>query len=202
MRTSKNLDHHITIYPTDTVWGLGAPLDSQKACQRVGHIKGHPSGRPTSILFAHPQQVLESFALPRFITVAFLQEFFALETTLGLPLKLAQRKIPPWVTGGSDWVGVRCLEFPWIAAMITRAGGPVTTTSLNLQGRPTCLNFEGAQRFRQAHCPEAQLLEGDGRPLSGQASTIAVLQFGPGASLNIRYLRRGKYSAQVELLFK
>ena len=187
-------DHQIHLYPTDTVWGIGASLTSQRAHSKIATIKGHTPGKPLSILFARVEEVMQNFELPGFMDAAFLRELFSLEVTLGLPLSQAGIDIPPWIVGESSWVGVRCLEYPWVRDITERAGGPVSTTSLNLSGQAPCVDFSCAQTFLQTHCPDARLWRGDGQKLSGVSSTIVTLS-------DLSLLREGRHSAAIKKLF-
>ncbi len=188
------MQHQLHIYPTDTLWGIGAPLSSRQKHLEIAKIKGHAPDKPLSILFSRVEAVRQNFELPEFMDAAFLRKLFALEITLGLSLTRARMDIPPWITGTSEWVGVRCLEYPWIREITERAGGPVTSTSLNLSGQAPCLDLNCAQNFCRTHCPDARLWRGEGQKLSGVSSTIVLLS-------GLDFLRRGRHSAAIKNLF-
>ena len=185
----------IYIYPTDTVWGIGASIYDQKASLAVHRIKKSDQSKPLSILFADCQSVIQHFKLPQFIDLQLLKTLFSLETTLGLPLSCARLHLPSWVVQESGWVGIRCLEFPWIKEMLGVAKDPISTTSLNLAGESPCNDLTSAKNFFKRHCPEAHFFSGGPPPPSGASSTI-VLYGGD----TFKLMRRGRKFKEIDRL--
>ena len=61
----------VYLYPTDTVWGIGAPMENQQACLRVEEIKKSSSTKPISLLFSSPHEVLSFLSFPVLWTSLF-----------------------------------------------------------------------------------------------------------------------------------
>jgi len=189
------------IYPTDTVWGIGGDCKSFEVYKRISEIKKRSLDVPISILFSNIKEIRQYFSLPNHLSPSFLEEFFKLETTIGLPLKLIRpekkNSIPPWIYSSSSWVGVRCLDYPWINNLTQLVNGPILTTSLNLRGLPPITSYNEAAQFHKDFAPEAKFVSSqDKTPLSGTPSSIYVLQ----ENETFRILRPGRYQEELEKL--
>ena len=80
-------DESVFIYPTDTVWGIGASIRSKAAREKINVIKRSPDDKPLSIMFTDIKTLYNSFNFPDGMSVSWLRNFFKLESTLGLPLE-------------------------------------------------------------------------------------------------------------------
>lgn len=169
-------DESVFIYPTDTVWGIGASIRSKAAREKINLIKRSPDDKPLSIMFTDISTLYNSFNFPDGITVSWLRNFFKLESTLGVPLKISKISIPPWVTAKSELVSVRCLEFPALKEIGQELGAPFFTTSLNLAGEPPITNYEDAVDFQKAHASDCEIFGDSTHDLSGRSSTIVFLR--------------------------
>lgn len=119
-------DGGVVLYPTDTVYGLGANIFDANAVRRVFEIKQRSLLKPLSIL-VHD---VESIDLVAKVSLSQKQ---AITSHLPGPYTfiLNKRKIVPRaVTGGLANVGVRVPDCP-IACSLARIF-PITTTSANL----------------------------------------------------------------------
>lgn len=175
-------DESVFIYPTDTVWGIGASIRSKAAREKINVIKRSPDDKPLSIMFTDINTLYKSFNFPDGITVSWLRNFFKLESTLGLPLKISKISIPSWVTAKSDLVSVRCLEFPALKSISQDLGAPFFTTSLNLAGEPPITSYEDAVKFQKEHAQGCEIFGDSTHDLSGRSSTIVFLR---GSSFEI-----------------
>lgn len=185
----------VFIYPTDTVWGIGCSIYSESGYERIAEIKLTSKSKPLSIMFASADEVIESFRLPEEITKSWLEEFFKLETTLGIPLSLAKIRVPKWATGESDFVSIRCLSTPVIQIIHDEIKAPFFSTSLNLTGEPPITKTEGAKKFHQQYASETILIEStDDKDLSGTSSTIVFIT----ESLNFEIKREGRKIHEVK----
>lgn len=192
-----NSSDKIFIYPTDTVWGIGSSIYSKVGYEKIAEIKKSSTDKPLSIMFSSVEDVIRSFELPKDLSVEWLREFFLLETTLGLPLKLAKIKIPQWATGESTYVSLRCLETNAVQAIYNEIQKPFFTTSLNISGFSPITNFNEAIEFQEKYAPDAQLITSnlDQNPcLSGSSSTIIFFN----ENLKYEIKREGKRIEDVK----
>ena len=163
----------VIIYPTDTVWGIGGCILSKKNYDEINIIKKINTNKPVSILFSCIDHIREYFELPKIISDDWMESFFNLETTLGLPIEWAKKDIPSWIFQESDFVCIRCLQGSFFKDLVDGLKGKaVITTSLNLSGEEPILNKADAQAFHEKHAPSASIVYSDQLVLSGHSSTI------------------------------
>lgn len=187
----------IFIYPTDTVWGIGCSIYSEMGHAKIAEIKKTSKNKPLSIMFSTIEELTKSFEFPSQITLSWLKEFFALETTLGFPLKASKIRIPKWVTGDSEFVSLRCLETDAVKNIYQQINSPFFTTSLNISGEPPITDSNEALQFQKLHAPAAQFIKRaskSGAQLSGAGSTIVFFS----ENLNYEIKREGKRIEEVK----
>lgn len=125
--------------PTDTFYGLSADPFNLAAIERVFQIKGRPESRALPILVNSVEQAV---TLARDIPDAFLtlaSRFWPGALTLVVE---ATHRLPLKVTGNSGRVALRWADSRIATALIEAVGGPVTGTSANLSGHPSCTNAD------------------------------------------------------------
>ena len=132
----------VVVFPTDTLYGLGADVFSLPALQRIFAIKGRPAELALPVLVAGLDQV-ESVALMMSNQAQELAERF-----WPGPLTLVMRRspqLPDLVTGGADTVAVRMPAHRIPLALARRLGRPITGTSANLSGQPDLLDLDSIE---------------------------------------------------------
>jgi L-threonylcarbamoyladenylate synthase len=125
----------VVAIPTDTFYGLSADPFNLAAIERVFQIKGRPENRALPILVDSIEQAVE---LSRDVPDAFLtlaQKFWPGALTIVVE---ATHRLPLKVTGNSGRVALRWADSRIATALIGAVGGPVTGTSANLSGHPSC----------------------------------------------------------------
>lgn len=162
----------VFIYPTDTVWGIGASIYSESGFKRIAEIKKTSEDKPLSVMFTDINTLYKSFNFPESMGLSWLRQFFKLESTLAVPRKIAKISIPSWVTGKSELVSIRCLDEAVLKEITEALKSPFFTTSLNLTGAPPIVNFEEAKAFQKLHAPDAEFFGDNSHNLSGRSSTI------------------------------
>lgn len=172
----KLTNESVIIYPTDTVWGIGASIYSQSAKSKIATIKRTSEDKPLSIMFTDIKVLYNSFNFPDVMSLSWLRNYFKLESTLAVPLKIARISIPSWIVGKSDLVSVRCLENPTLKEIGESLKAPFITTSLNLTGEPAIINYQDAKQFQMAYAPEAEFFGDSSHNLSGRSSTIVFFR--------------------------
>lgn len=141
----------VIVYPTDTVYGLGANACDEWAVEQVFKIKNRPLSKPLPIMARNMKWVKElAFVPPKLERV--LEEIWLapLEvdhpenfsgrsrtltgpsaTTVVLPKKSV---IPKIITAGHKTVGIRIPNYPFIDKLLGKFGYPITATSANISG--------------------------------------------------------------------
>jgi L-threonylcarbamoyladenylate synthase len=127
----------VVAIPTDTFYGLSADPFNLAAIERVFQIKGRPENRALPILV---DSIKQGVSLARDVPDAFLtlaHKFWPGALTIVVE---ATHRLPLKVTGNSGRVALRWADSRITTALIGAVGGPVTGTSANLSGHPSCSN--------------------------------------------------------------
>lgn len=120
-------------FPTETVYGLGAPVFSHDAIQKIFSIKGRPQDNPLIVHVATIEDVGQ-------IAQDLPPSFFELADRFWPgPLTLVVKKrpeVPSIVSAGLSTIAVRMPSHQMALALI-QAVGPIAAPSANLSGRPS-----------------------------------------------------------------
>jgi L-threonylcarbamoyladenylate synthase len=122
----------IVVYPTETLYALGARADDAGALKRLALAKLRPEGKPLPLLAADLEQVLQVARLEGGAARA-AERFWPGPLTLVLP---AAPGLDAAVTAGSGTVGIRIPGSPIARALASRAGFALVSTSANPAGGP------------------------------------------------------------------
>lgn len=156
--------------PTDTVYGLAADPFNLSAVEEIYRVKGRPEARALPILVnSLDQAMLLSREAPKnFLRLA--HEYWPGALTLVVD---AAQRLPLKVTANTGRVALRWPRSPIVSGLIDEFDGPITGTSANISGHPSCVS--GAQVLEQLGTRLSLILDaGDtGVALS---STIVVLR--------------------------
>ena len=117
-------------FPTDTVYGVGAPARDATAVLRLYALKRRPRAQAIPLLIADAADLaLVAADVP---TLALrLARLWPGALTLILP---AAPKLPPELLAGGATVAVRLPDHAWLRGLIGALGGPLAATSANLHG--------------------------------------------------------------------
>lgn len=134
----------VIVYPTDTVYGLGANVCDWHAVEQIFKIKNRPLTKPLPIIVRNMVWVRElAFVPPKLeskleeiwpvrFSEAGIQASKPGPTTIILPRRDI---IPKIVTAGHKTVGIRIADYLFIDKLLGRFGYPLTATSANISGR-------------------------------------------------------------------
>ncbi len=126
----------LVVFPTETVYGLGADGSCAEAARRIYEAKGRPSDNPLILHIATPEdasQVAYTNAVYDALASAFMPG------PLTVILK-AKETVPPTVRGGLSTVAVRCPSHPIAHRLIEYSGVPIAAPSANRSGSPSPTN--------------------------------------------------------------
>jgi len=120
----------VVVYPTDTLYGLGANALDKGAVKRVFEIKGRKFNKPISIAFSSLEQA-KKYVKFNYTALKLAKKFLPGPLTLILPLK---KKLPENLTQGKNEIGIRIPDNKIALELIKKSGVPITATSANLSG--------------------------------------------------------------------
>ena len=128
----------LVVFPTETVYGLGANALDSSAAMKIYAAKGRPSDNPLIVHIASPNEADKyAYTSPEFERLA--KAFMPGPITVIMPKKDC---IPSTVTGGLDSVGIRCPENEIARKLIKAASVPIAAPSANISGKPSPTNAE------------------------------------------------------------
>ncbi len=128
----------LVVFPTETVYGLGANCLDADAVEKIFKVKKRPANNP---LIAHISDVSMLDIVAREVDDSLYPLFSAFwpgALTVVLP---KTKDVPDIVTAGGDTVAVRCPSHPIASELIRLAGVPIVAPSANLSGRPSPTAF-------------------------------------------------------------
>jgi len=179
------------LYPTDTVYGLGANALSKKAIKNVYKIKGRSFKSPISIAVSS-FKMLEKYTKlkpdDKKIILRFKKNgLFPGPTTL----LLKKKGLPSILTNGSLLVGVRIPINEKCLKIIRSFGKPITSTSANLSGDVSAKSLKSVNPVIKK-LVDFQI---DGRCVYKKESTIIDLE-------NRKIVRKGACWRQAQRLLR
>ncbi len=157
LRTGK-----LVVYPTDTVYGLGADATNSAAIDLVYRVKQRPREQPISVLVADFEM------LYRYAKVSQEQKKTLEEKLPGPYTFILEPKQKMPVSNGN--IGFRIPKH-WCTKIAKEFGKPITTTSANIHGRETPSTIT---ELRKTFGDSVEVYV-DGGKLSGKPSTVIDL---------------------------
>lgn len=160
------------VFPTETVYGLGADASNPDAVNRIFAIKGRPSEHPLIVHLAdlsHIEDWVDCFSDQ---ALELARTFWPGPLTMILP---KNNRVPMEVTGGQNTIGLRVPDHPVAKALLSAFGGGIAAPSANRFGRvsPTT-----AEHVRDELGANAGLILDGGPCRIGVESTIISLANG------------------------
>ena len=161
-----NRDGVISI-PTDTVYGVCARINSQKAFENLVNAKHRPANKSFPVLCLNEEQI-KSIAIVNSNAEKLIYAFMPGPITIVLKKKKeAFEYINNAGKRTSDELAVRILPLKFIKELIQKVGSPLFLSSANLSGQEVCKTLDEIEEV----FPNIDgIVEGD--VSFGQASTI------------------------------
>ena len=129
----------LVLFPTETVYGIGANGLDENAVKRIFEAKGRAGDNPL-ILHISNTDMLEKIATNiSELEYKLMKAFFPGPFTIILKKKDV---VPDIVTCGMDTIGIRMPDLELTRKLIDLAGAPLATPSANISGKPSATNLE------------------------------------------------------------
>lgn len=129
----------LVLFPTETVYGIGANGLDSEACKKIFEAKGRKSDNPL-ILHVSNMKMIEDIALD----ISPLEQKLMYAFCPG-PFTIILKKksiVPDVVTGGMDTVAVRMPSHEIAKRLIEYANVPIAAPSANISGKPSGTRIE------------------------------------------------------------
>lgn len=153
----------LVIYPTETVYGLGADALERDAVERVFQAKDRSRDEPVSLAVPDVDAALR-YTHPSSDAVEFMREFLPGPVTAVVP---KEDTVPDVLTAQGSDVGVRVPSHD-VALDLLREFSPITSTSANLSGNPSARSVTELDDIKER---VSEVLDG-GRTEYGIGSTV------------------------------
>jgi len=182
----------LVVYPTETVYGLGADALNRDAVLKVFAAKSRALDNPLSVAVKDLKQA---------DTIAYVNDAARklAEAFLPGPLTIVLKKrsiLPKELTSGLDNVGIRIPDNP-VALRLIELAGPITATSANISGQPSPTTAEEAKRQIGEHVD--LILDGGECKIGEESTVVDVSEEGE----EFKILREGTIVSQaIEAVLK
>ncbi len=176
----------VVVFPTQSLYGLGANALDAAAVDKVFRIKARPPEKPVLVLIDGITDLDRLVARVPESARRIISLLWPGNVTL---VFRARAGVPANLTAGTGKIGVRLPLHPVARSLVKCAGLPITGTSANLSGRPGCANVSDIDPWvldRSDMVLDAGPLKG------GTGSTIVDVTHAPP-----RILREGSVGAAV-----
>lgn len=128
----------LVLFPTETVYGLGANGLNEEAVKRIYEVKNRSRKKPINLLVCNMEMIEELAQDISVLEYKLMKTFFPGPFTIILKKK---KIVPDIVTAGLDTVGVRMPSGVIAQKLVELSGVPVATPSANLSGEPSGINL-------------------------------------------------------------
>ncbi|MCX9081973.1 MAG: L-threonylcarbamoyladenylate synthase [Candidatus Methanoperedens sp.] len=173
----------IVIYPTETVYGIGANIFSSVALEKVFAIKKRDKDKPVSVAISDLEMMEELVYIGK-KEKRFIEEFLPGPVTILLKKK---EIVNDMLTSGSELVGIRFPAHRTTIELIKLAGVPITSTSANFSGEAP------PRRVDEIKISADYII--DGGECRGEPSTVVDL-------VNKKIIRKGAKFDEVKTLLE
>ncbi len=127
------------IFPTETVYGLGANALDEDAVSKIYEAKGRPSDNPLIVHIGNKKQIYNLVCdVPEQAEIV-MDKFWPGPITIILKKKDI---IPERTSGGLNTVAIRMPSNKIASALINEANLPIAAPSANISGRPSPTDVE------------------------------------------------------------
>jgi len=176
----------LIVFPTETVYGLGADALNEEAVRRIFKVKGRSFHEPLSILIGRKEDLRQYVQeIPKSAQV-LVERFWPGPLTLILRASLL---IPDIIKGENNTIGIRMPNCRVTLEIVKTSGVPLACPSANLSGRPSPTK---AEEVIKDLGEKIDLILDGGETKIGVESTVLDLTTSPPSILREKALKREK----------
>ncbi|MDP2789351.1 MAG: L-threonylcarbamoyladenylate synthase [bacterium] len=156
----------LVVFPTETVYGLGANVFDEEALKKIFEAKGRPSDNPIIVHVATREQLLNLVESISVLEQELIDNFWPGPLTVIIKKK---KDISNVLSGGLDTIAVRMSSHHFVQDLILSLGAPIAAPSANISGRPSGTTGEHAYEDLKGR---VDLIIDDGISEIGLESTV------------------------------
>jgi L-threonylcarbamoyladenylate synthase len=122
----------VIIFPTDTVWGIGASIESNPGIKKLYQLKNRSFSKPTAVLVSGQNQA-KKYGDIAGRADQIISKHWPGALTIIVP---AKKSVPSLITAGTDTVGLRAPDHLLVKNLCDRLSAGIVTASANISGNP------------------------------------------------------------------
>lgn len=117
----------LVVYPTETLYGIGADATNANAVKKLTEYKNRPFGKPYSIAVIN-QKMAEEYVELNQTAKDLYREFLPGPLTV---VSKGRHKVAPGVESEDGTLGIRIPDYKLVMDIVKKFGKPITSTSAN-----------------------------------------------------------------------
>jgi L-threonylcarbamoyladenylate synthase len=162
----------VIIYPTETLYGLGADPMSTEAMERIYAIKGRAAAKPIPFLIKDQEMLASLVEEVPAMGRELIKRYWPGALTL---IFRAKKGLQPPLRGKAGTIALRITAHPVAQAIVEAMDAPLTATSANLAGKEDIID---GRQLAQLFGDQVDLIIDAGK-VPGIGSTIIDLTVTP-----------------------
>ena len=134
----------VIVFPTETLYGLGADALNFDAVEKVFQLKGRDPTNPSPVIVSDRAMLDRVVAATSPLAEKLMAHFWPGPLTLVLP---ARADIPPRLVNATGGIGLRISSQPIATELVRTLGRPLTATSANPSGQAGARTIAQAKHY-------------------------------------------------------
>ncbi len=161
----------IVVFPTETVYGIGANAFDEKAVEKIFKAKGRPSDNPLIVHLSDKKDIQKIAKNITEIEQKLIDAFMPGPFTI-----ILQRKsnIPDCVTAGLDTVAIRIPENEIAQKIISYTNLPIAAPSANISGKPSGTTIEDIRNELENNV--SAIIDGGNTKIGLESTVVKVIE--------------------------
>jgi len=172
----------LIVYPTDTVYGLGADATSDEGVKKVYEAKSRPEENPISV-------IVDSLSMAERVASLDANEKKVIRKMFPGPLTIVSDSnsyVSDLLSGNTGKIGIRIPDHALVIDLVSRLGIPMTTTSANISGGKTP---KSPEEVIDQVGDSVEIVIDDGKLDESDPSTVFAIE-----DSNVKIIREGPIS--------
>lgn len=175
----------IVIFPTETVYGIGANAYNEEAVRKIYEVKNRPGEKPLSILVSGIDEIGKYAIIENEIERKIINSFMPGPITIILKKK---QGLFDYISSGKNTIGVRIPDNKIILEILNKLKLPLVAPSANISGMPSGVSLNDIIKDFNG---KVDVCINGGKAKLGESSTIVEVVNGEPV-----ILRQGKITLE------
>ena len=175
----------VVAFPTETVYGLGARIDSKAAIEKIFSTKQRPFFDPLIVHVSSIEQAKKCTTDWSPVAEHLAKEFWPGPLTLVIP---KSEYILDMITSGLENVGLRWPKHPIACELIEKVGVPLAAPSANKFGRTSPTK---AEHVESEFGPNVFVIKADPSEIGIESTVLLIQRINNTDQFQISVLRKG-----------